>query len=110
MALVKNMGWESSLQLDEPDPFDDRLKVEADEMTELMGNGHRRHLSASIIPEIEATPIEALKEMFLENKINILLVFLPFAYISHAFQWNDGSIFILNFLAMVPLASMLGGK
>jgi Ca2+:H+ antiporter len=112
MALMKNMGWESSLQLDDScqsDPFGGDLKVEADEMTELKDNRrHRSHLSASTIPEVEATPMEALKGMFLENKINVLLVFLPFAYISHAFQWNDGSIFVLNFLAMVPLASMLG--
>lgn len=51
---------------------------------------------------------DALKEMFLENKINVLFVFLPLAYWSHASKWNDGYVFILNFLAMVPLASMLG--
>ena len=108
IVMFKNKGWES---LDISDKTDDVDKIEADEATALMGNvGHRRGLSASTIPEIEATPMEALKEMFTENKINVLLVFLPFAYISHAYQWNDGSIFILNFLAMVPLASMLGGE
>ena len=63
--------------------------------------------SASIC-EIEGSPWEGLVEMFTENKINYLFVFIPFAYWSHAAQWSDGSIFILNFLAMVPLASMLG--
>jgi Ca2+:H+ antiporter len=114
MALVKSRGWDSSLTADDaPESFDLSLsdKIEPDEMTALMGNvSHRRHLSGSTIPEVEATPLEALKEMFTENKINVLLVFLPFAYVSHAYQWNDGSIFILNFLAMVPLASMLGSK
>jgi Ca2+:H+ antiporter len=62
----------------------------------------------SIIPEENGTPWEGLVEMFTENKINYLFVFIPFAYWSHAAQWADGSIFILNFLAMVPLASMLG--
>merc|ERR1719232_2034500 len=52
--------------------------------------------------------VEALKEMFMENKINVLLAFLPLAYWSHAGKWSDGSVFILNFIAMVPLASMLG--
>lgn len=58
--------------------------------------------------ETDDKPWEALKEMFLENRINILLGFLPFACMSHIFRWSDGSVFILNFLAMVPLASMLG--
>eukprot|EP00574_Skeletonema_japonicum_P007204 CAMPEP_0201736032 /NCGR_PEP_ID=MMETSP0593-20130828/38629_1 /ASSEMBLY_ACC=CAM_ASM_000672 /TAXON_ID=267983 /ORGANISM="Skeletonema japonicum, Strain CCMP2506" /LENGTH=473 /DNA_ID=CAMNT_0048229695 /DNA_START=79 /DNA_END=1500 /DNA_ORIENTATION=+ len=55
-----------------------------------------------------ATPWEGLVEMFIENKINYLFVFIPFAVWSHKAHWSDGSIFILNFLAMVPLASMLG--
>lgn len=53
-------------------------------------------------------PWEALGGMFLDNKINVLFGFLPFAYLSHAAGWPDSSVFILNFLAMVPLASMLG--
>lgn len=76
------------------------------------GGGSHRHTTSSLTVPIgedgEDTPWEALKEMFLENKINVLFVFLPLAYWSHAAKWNDGSIFILNFLAMVPLASMLG--
>ena len=83
--------------------------TEADEMTTLMGNGENK---SGVIEEEEevGTPLEELKGMFTENKINVLLVFLPFAYVSHAQQWNDSYIFILNFLAMVPLASMLGGE
>jgi len=76
------------------------------------GGGSRRYTTSSLTVPVgedgEDTPWEALKEMFLENKINVLFVFLPLAYWSHAAKWNDGSIFILNFLAMVPLASMLG--
>ncbi|KAL3784357.1 hypothetical protein HJC23_004120 [Cyclotella cryptica] len=81
--------------------------ADADEETALIGN-RSQSLSKETIPEVEGTPLEALKEMFTGNKINVLFIFLPFAYLSHAHEWNDGSIFILNFLAMVPLASMLG--
>lgn len=79
----------------------------SDYTTNTNGSTHKRTTSLSI-PENSGTPTEALIEMFTENKINVLLVFLPLAYYSHAAKWNDGSIFILNFLAMVPLASMLG--
>lgn len=53
-------------------------------------------------------PLESLKEMIFSNKIHILFAFIPLAYWSHASKWSDGSVFILNFLAMVPLASLLG--
>eukprot|EP00984_Skeletonema_dohrnii_P015383 scaffold6630_cov125-Skeletonema_dohrnii-CCMP3373.AAC.5 len=65
-------------------------------------------VDSDVIPEEEGTAWEGLVEMFTENKINYLFVFIPFAVWSHANKWSDGSIFILNFLAMVPLASMLG--
>jgi hypothetical protein len=60
------------------------------------------------LAQSDDTPLEALKEMILNNKINLLFVFIPLAYWSHAAGWSDGSVFILNFLAMVPLASLLG--
>eukprot|EP00571_Detonula_confervacea_P011313 CAMPEP_0172298932 /NCGR_PEP_ID=MMETSP1058-20130122/1356_1 /TAXON_ID=83371 /ORGANISM="Detonula confervacea, Strain CCMP 353" /LENGTH=537 /DNA_ID=CAMNT_0013008227 /DNA_START=15 /DNA_END=1628 /DNA_ORIENTATION=- len=95
----------------------EEVDTEADEGTNLIenkgygtgGSSPDRHLSSMSIAETdEDKPLEALKEMFTENKINVLFVFLPLAYWSHAAKWSDGSIFILNFLAMVPLASMLG--
>ena len=109
---MRNKGWDaswngsSSLEV----TVDESDKMEADEATALTGNRQIRNLSTTSIPETEAAPFEALKEMFTENKINVLLVFLPLAYISHSYRWNDASIFVLNFLAMVPLASMLGSE
>eukprot|EP00612_Vaucheria_litorea_P004555 CAMPEP_0171461834 /NCGR_PEP_ID=MMETSP0945-20130129/6120_1 /TAXON_ID=109269 /ORGANISM="Vaucheria litorea, Strain CCMP2940" /LENGTH=455 /DNA_ID=CAMNT_0011988253 /DNA_START=39 /DNA_END=1406 /DNA_ORIENTATION=- len=40
--------------------------------------------------------------------INIMLLFAPFAYLSVVFDWGDTSVFVLNFLAMLPLAALLG--
>ncbi|KAL9180738.1 hypothetical protein ACHAXT_011191 [Thalassiosira profunda] len=72
--------------------------------------GHDLRGSSMTVSEEDQTKLhlEALKALFMENKINVLFVFLPLAYWSHAHGWNDGAVFILNFLAMVPLASMLG--
>lgn len=58
--------------------------------------------------EVPVMPAVALREMFTESKINLLFALLPVAYWSHRAAWSDGSVFILTFLAMVPLASMLG--
>lgn len=80
----------------------------ATEATGLLQIQKSTSIDYEIPEEGSGSPREALIEMFTENKINCLFVFIPFAYWSHAAHWSDGSIFILNFLAMVPLASMLG--
>ena len=41
------------------------------------------------------------------NPVNVLLIFVPLGIISGAIGWNPTAIFILNFLAIVPLASLL---
>ncbi|KAG1891480.1 Sodium/calcium exchanger protein-domain-containing protein [Suillus subluteus] len=39
---------------------------------------------------------------------NILLVFIPLSFISHSMDWDAGLIFLFSFLAIVPLAKLLG--
>ncbi|RIA93032.1 Sodium/calcium exchanger protein, partial [Glomus cerebriforme] len=34
----------------------------------------------------------------------LLIVFIPLGYMAHGLKWNNSWIFILNFLAMIPLA------
>jgi len=50
----------------------------------------------------------ALSQMITGNKINLLLLALPLAYWSHHNGWSGMSVFIWNFIAMVPLAALLG--
>jgi len=47
-------------------------------------------------------------EMILGKWLNILLLTIPFAVASHYAGWGSKWIFWLNFLAMLPLASVLG--
>jgi Ca2+:H+ antiporter len=41
------------------------------------------------------------------NYVNVLLVFVPLGIIAGAVGWNPTTVFILNFFAIVPLASLL---
>lgn len=41
------------------------------------------------------------------NYINVLLVFVPLGIIAGALKWNPTAVFVLNFLAIIPLASLL---
>lgn len=46
-------------------------------------------------------------EILVSNYVNILLVFVPLGIIAGALGWNPTTVFILNFFAIVPLASLL---
>lgn len=48
------------------------------------------------------------KNMILGNKINLLLVFVPFGFISYYCNWKSTITFFINFLAMIPVANILG--
>lgn len=41
------------------------------------------------------------------NYVNVLLVFVPLGIIAGAASWNPIVVFVLNFLAIIPLASLL---
>lgn len=43
----------------------------------------------------------------MSNYVNILLVFVPLGIVSGAVGWDPTTTFVLNFLAIIPLASLL---
>jgi len=47
-------------------------------------------------------------DMILGKWLNVLLLVIPFAVASHYLAWGSVWVFWLNFLAMLPLASILG--
>src|SRR5438045_812505 len=55
-----------------------------------------------------ATVSQSLKLIVTTSWINVLLVFVPLGYIAFGLKWSDTWVFILNFLAIVPLAKLLG--
>ncbi|KAG1180266.1 hypothetical protein G6F70_000653 [Rhizopus microsporus] len=51
--------------------------------------------------------MQGLKTIVLSSYVNVLLVFVPIGIASH-FVWSPTITFIMNFLAIVPLAKLLG--
>ena len=45
--------------------------------------------------------------MLLSSPVNVLLIFVPLGIIAGALKWNASVVFVLNFLAIVPLAALL---
>lgn len=46
-------------------------------------------------------------EILKTNYVNILLIFVPLGIVAGALKWDPTAVFILNFLAIIPLASLL---
>ncbi|KAF9309959.1 hypothetical protein BG003_009111 [Podila horticola] len=49
-----------------------------------------------------------LKLVLFATKINVLLIFIPLGIIADLLHWSDVTVFILNFIAIIPLAKLLG--
>ena len=46
-------------------------------------------------------------QILLSNYVNVLLIFVPLGIIAGAVGWAPTAIFLLNFFAIIPLASLL---
>ena len=49
-----------------------------------------------------------LGSMVLGKYLNLLFVFMPLGLMARYMAWGPGPVFFLNFVALIPLASMLG--
>ncbi|KAG0345595.1 hypothetical protein BG004_003513 [Podila humilis] len=71
----------------------------------LLSPGH--HEPQTFGAKVKAIP-GYLKLVLFASKINILLIFIPLGIISEALHWPEVATFILNFIAIIPLAKLLG--
>lgn len=65
-------------------------------------------MSSKPNPSDEA--LDHFKNVLLGTKLNILLVFIPFAMVSHSLDMGDGPTFTLSLLALCPLAERWGSR
>ncbi|KAI8600537.1 calcium/proton exchanger [Dissophora ornata] len=59
-------------------------------------------------PDRRVTIRSCLKTILLATKINVLLIFIPLGIIADKLHWPPVAIFVLNFIAIIPLAKLLG--
>ena len=67
---------------------------------------HHEH-QESIHSPLKISTLSSLKFITTSSYLNILLIFIPLGYLSH-FYWGEVPTFILNCLAIIPLAKLLG--
>ncbi|KAF2651298.1 vacuolar calcium ion transporter /H(+) exchanger [Lophiostoma macrostomum CBS 122681] len=80
-----------------------------DESTPLLGGARENH-STHAPREWRDMPKHVARTTWLtlaSNYVNVFLVFVPIGIIAGALHWNPTAVFVLNFVAIVPLASLL---
>lgn len=76
-------------------------------------SGHRnpsffRRVMNFMRGEDEPSWAESFKFFIFGTWFNVLLVFIPLSFISHILDWDAGLVFLFSFMAIVPLAKLLG--
>ncbi|CAG8615095.1 19557_t:CDS:2 [Cetraspora pellucida] len=66
------------------------------------------HGPIHIGPIYKPTIAQSLKTVLFSSKLNVLLTFIPLGFLAHHFRWMSAIIFVFNFLALIPLANLLG--
>ncbi|KAG6909636.1 hypothetical protein DXG01_016418 [Tephrocybe rancida] len=68
----------------------------------------RERLVAIFKAEGEPSFFESFKWFFFASWVNVLLVFIPLSFLSHQLNWDAALRFTFSFMAIVPLAKLLG--
>ncbi|CDO73616.1 hypothetical protein BN946_scf185014.g86 [Trametes cinnabarina] len=88
----------------------------ATDRTPLLENGNDaqrpkafvRRFIDSLSTEGEPTWLRSYKFFFFGSYLNILLVFVPLSFLSHFLNWDAALRFSFSFVAIMPLAALLG--
>ena len=65
-------------------------------------------LGGGVVRPVMATSDSPLKEILLSRYLNLLLILFPIGIAAELFKWGTTSVFVINFLAILPLAQLLG--
>ncbi|RDB21333.1 Vacuolar calcium ion transporter [Hypsizygus marmoreus] len=90
------------------------MSLPPSETTSLLANGSSRHRSFSqrfstlVKAEGEPSWIASYKWFIFGSYLNILLIFIPLSFLSHHLNWDAALRFSFSFIAIVPLAKLLG--
>lgn len=74
-----------------------------DDQTPLVGGSRQRNT----LVQTKNSIYNVLKLTIKSSPVNYLLVFVPLGILASCLQWSANAIFWINFLAIVPLASLL---
>ena len=65
------------------------------------------HDSSNVVARYAAHTLNITKATLYSSPVNVLLVFVPIGIVAGALGWSAGTVFTLNFFAIIPLAAVL---
>jgi Ca2+:H+ antiporter len=86
-----------------PQPANGRFH---DEHTPLIGRT-QNYEDESRVKTLPKHVLHLIYATLASNYVNVLLIFVPIGIIAGALHWNPTVVFILNFIAIIPLAALL---
>jgi hypothetical protein len=86
-----------------PQPANGRLH---DEHTPLIGRT-QNYANESRMKTFPKHVLHLVYATLASNYVNVFLVFVPLGIIAGALGWNSTAVFVLNFIAIIPLAALL---
>lgn len=89
-----------SARLEMPDP----PNGSAIETTPLVGSQEPHQARWKSLPQYAAI---ATWQTLISNYVNVFLVFVPLGILAGALHWSPTAVFVLNFIAIIPLAALL---
>ena len=111
VPLLAPMEQESSPQYHEEHSHknndEKRVQKSSQEKDRSPSDGGSSHATSNSMCDFE-NDLKAVKSEIFGSYLNLLLLLVPFGFISFYAKWNDTLVFFLNFFAMIPLASILG--
>ncbi|CAK7221444.1 Vacuolar calcium ion transporter [Sporothrix curviconia] len=63
--------------------------------------------SPNVVARYAAHTLNITKATLYSSPVNVLLVFVPIGIVAGALGWSAGTVFTLNFFAIIPLAAVL---
>jgi Ca2+:H+ antiporter len=70
-------------------------------------NGNHRNQFTKKVNKAFKHSCRKTKRLLFDNHVNIMVVLVPVGILSGLLGWSPTAIFVLNFLAIIPLASLL---
>lgn len=56
----------------------------------------------------DPSTFDSFKALLFDGPINILLLAVPFSFLSYYLHWGNTVVFITSFISIIPLAALLG--
>ncbi|KAJ2803156.1 Vacuolar calcium ion transporter [Coemansia helicoidea] len=86
----------------------DPSSPEARQSSERKGEHHSRDTATGGGEAGGPSIVESLQNAVCGSWFNVLLVFAPLGYVAHYLAWPVIAVFVLNYLAIIPLSALLG--